>query len=145
MPFLGTSEDRGRERDIEALQFQDRLEARIKEAEDRLALIRGDLLYVDDTTSEMVRNEIADVQSILVKLRKIPAELQIAEEPNLGEVQAKARLLMRELEDHFETIDSLLGPIPQEAPWDDWLAAVWSPFFGRTSLEHPVLIATSSG
>jgi hypothetical protein len=145
MPRLGTSDDRDRERDIEASQFQDRLEARIKEAEDRLILIRGDLLYVDNATSEMVRIEIADVQSILVKLRRILAKLQTAEEPHLGEVEVKARHLIRELEDHFETIDSLLGPIPQEAPWDDWLAGAWSPVFERTSLVQPVLIAASSG
>ena len=111
MPPLTKPENRDRERDIEALQFQDRLEARIKEAEERITLIRGDLLYVDDATSEMVRNEIADVQSILVKLRRILAKLQTAEEPHLGGVEAKAHPLIRELEDHFETIDSLLGPV----------------------------------
>ena len=41
---------------------------------------------------------------------------------NLGEAKAKASPLLNELEDHFEAIDSLLGPVPKEVPWDDWLA-----------------------
>jgi len=60
--------------------------------------------------------KIADVQSLLAKLRKILAELQIEKQPHLGEVEAKAGPLLEELEDHFEAIDSLLGPVPKEVP-----------------------------
>jgi hypothetical protein len=120
-PHLGESPDRPRERDVEALEFQGRIEARIKEAEVRLILIQGDLFYLDDATSDVVRSEIANVQSVLEKLRKILEEFQTGS--HLGEFKDKTRPLLNELEDHFEIIDSQLGPVPKEVPWDDWLAA----------------------
>jgi hypothetical protein len=106
------------------LEFQDRIEARIKEAEVRLILIQGDLLYVDDATSEVVSSEIANVQLLLERLRKILEEFQSEERPHLGELKARTRSLLNEIEDHFEIIDSLMGPVPKEVPWDDWVAAV---------------------
>jgi hypothetical protein len=104
------------------LEFQTRIEARISEAEARLILIQGDLLYLDDATSEMVRSEIHNVQSLLERLRKILAEFRTGKQPHLEEFEAKTRPLLNELEDSFEVIDSLLGLVPKQVPWDDWLA-----------------------
>jgi hypothetical protein len=105
------------------LELRTNVEARIEEAEERLILIRGDLLYVDDATSEAVRFEIAGIQSVLVKLRKILAEFEVGEEQHPGEFKTKIRALLDQLEDHFEAIDSLLGHVSRRVPGSYWVAA----------------------
>jgi chromosome segregation ATPase len=112
----GEPQDRDRDRGTEALELQEDVEARIGEAEERLDLVQGDLVYLDDATSEVVRSEIGDVRSVLEELREILEELRVAEGRHLEEVEAEARRLLEALEDHFEAIDSLLGPVPKEVP-----------------------------
>jgi hypothetical protein len=95
-------------------------ESRIQEAQERLVLIRGDLLYVDDATSELVRSEIGDVELLLEALRESLVDLQYEPPSRLEEFRANTRSLLDELEDHFESIDSLMGPVPKDILWDDW-------------------------
>jgi hypothetical protein len=96
------------------VEFGRLIESRIQEAQERLVLIRGDLLYVDDATSELVRSEIGDVELLLEALRESLVDLQYEPPSRLEEFRANTRSLLDELEDHFEIIDSLLGPVPKD-------------------------------